>query len=55
MSAMAGNRPHFEEAIRALFAPNPSRFRELIAQWPTDIRDHAARLAARAFDDEPQG
>ena len=21
MSAMAGNRPHFEEAIRALFAP----------------------------------
>jgi hypothetical protein len=55
MSAMAGNRPHFEEAIRALFAPNPSRFRELIAQWPTDIRDHAARLAARAFDGEPQG
>jgi uncharacterized protein len=49
MSAMAGNKPHFEEAIRALFAPNPSRFQELIAGWPADVRDHAARLAERAF------
>jgi uncharacterized protein len=49
MSAMAGNKPHFEEAIRALFAPDPRRFRELIAGWPTDVRDHAARLADRAF------
>jgi hypothetical protein len=55
MSAMAGNRPHFEEAIRALFAPNPARFEELIAGWPADVRDHAARLAARAFGSEPQG
>jgi len=49
MSVMAGNRPHFEEAIRALFAPDPSRFKELIAGWPADVRDHAARLAERAF------
>jgi hypothetical protein len=49
MSAMAGNKPHFEEAIRALFAPNPQRFKELIAGWPADVRDHAARLAERAF------
>lgn len=49
MSAMAGNKPHFEEAIRALFAPNPQRFGELIAGWPADVRDHAARLAERAF------
>jgi hypothetical protein len=54
MSAMAGNRPHFEEAIRALFAPNPSRFIELIAGWPADVRDHAARLAERAFQGQPQ-
>ena len=26
MSAMAGNLPHFEEAIRALFADDPRRF-----------------------------
>jgi uncharacterized protein len=49
LSAMAGNKPHFEEAIRALFAPDPRRFRELIAGWPADVRDHAARLAERAF------
>jgi hypothetical protein len=55
MSAMAGNRPHFEEAIRALFAPNPARFRELIAEWPADVRDHAAWLATRAFGGDSQG
>ncbi|SDO23720.1 DUF2239 family protein [Afipia sp. GAS231] len=49
MSVMAGNRPHYEEAIRALFAADPRRFEKLIAEWPADIRDHAARLAERAF------
>ena len=48
-AAMAGNRPHFEEAIRALFADDPRRFEKLIAEWPADIRDHAAKLAERAF------
>jgi hypothetical protein len=54
MSAMAGNRPHFEEAIRALFAPNPQRFNELIDGWPADVRDHAAQLAGRAFRGQSQ-
>ena len=49
MSAMAGNKPHFEEATRALFAPDPARFRELIAGWPIDVRDHVAALADRTF------
>ena len=49
MSAMAGNRPHYEEAIRALFANDRGRFEQLIAEWPADIRDHAASLAERAF------
>ncbi len=49
MSAMAGNQPHFEEATRALFAPDPVRFKALIAGWPADVRDHAARLTERAF------
>ncbi|WP_315806867.1 MULTISPECIES: DUF2239 family protein [unclassified Bradyrhizobium] len=47
MSAMAGNFPHFEEASRALFADDLRRFAELIADWPTDIRDHAIGLAYR--------
>jgi uncharacterized protein len=52
MSAMAGNRPHFEEAIRALFANDPRRFEKLIAEWPADVRDHTAKLAERAFRPE---
>ncbi|MBU6462842.1 MAG: DUF2239 family protein [Bradyrhizobium sp.] len=54
MSAMAGDRPHFEEAVRALFAPDPLRFRKLIADWPADLRDHAAQLAERAFQPKSQ-
>lgn len=52
MSTMAGNRPHFEEAIRALFAGDSGRFGKLIAGWPADIRDHAARLADPVFQQE---
>ena len=50
---MAGNKPHYEDAIRALFAGDPARFEKLIAGWPADVRDHAAQLAERAFRREP--
>jgi hypothetical protein len=49
MSAMAGDRPGFEEATRALFAGDGRRFAEQTGHWPADIRDHARRLAAAAF------
>ena len=52
MSTMAGNRPNFEEATRALFAGDAKRFEQLIAEWPADVRDHAARLAVPAFPPE---
>src|SRR6202161_1687577 len=45
MLAMAGNLANFEEAARALFADDRERFSELIGAWPTDVRDHAAKLA----------
>ncbi|MBR0797504.1 DUF2239 family protein [Bradyrhizobium jicamae] len=45
MTTMAGNRPHYEDAIRALFAHDRRRFATLIADWPADIRDHAMKLA----------
>src|SRR5215510_2659300 len=45
MSAMAGNLANFEEASRALFADDRRRFAGLIADWPTDIRDHIVKLA----------
>jgi uncharacterized protein len=45
MSTMAGNLANFEEASRALFADDRRRFAGLIADWPTDIRDHIVKLA----------
>jgi hypothetical protein len=55
MSAMGGNKPHYEDAIRALFAGDPARFEKLIAEWPADVRRHAAKLAERAFAGESRG
>jgi hypothetical protein len=49
MSIMAGDRPGFEEATRALFAGNHARFDAMTGGWPVDVRDHAQRLAAGAF------
>ncbi|HYQ45628.1 MAG TPA: DUF2239 family protein [Polyangiaceae bacterium] len=44
MTAIAGNRPNYEEATRALFASDHTRFEELIAEWPEDIRAHLLRV-----------
>jgi hypothetical protein len=49
MSAMAGNEPGFEEALRCLFAEDRARFDSLVGDWPIDVRDHARKLAAGAF------
>jgi hypothetical protein len=49
MSAMAGNEPGFEEALRALFAGNQRRFEEMVELWPIDVRDHVKKLANAAF------
>jgi hypothetical protein len=53
MSAMAGNRPGFEEASRALFAGDRARFAIEIAGWPADIRDYASRLGWTAEEADP--
>jgi len=49
LSAIAGNEPGFEEAIRALFAGKQERYNEMVKPWPRDIRDHAKKLGAVAF------
>jgi len=56
LSSMAGDRPNYEEACRALFAGDAARFETLVQQWPKDIREYAvhhAREAARAEGDSP--
>lgn len=52
LSALAGNRPHFEEACRALFAGDLARLEELIERWPSDLRDFALGQARLADADE---
>jgi uncharacterized protein len=44
MNAIAGNFPHFEEALRALFAADREAFVRLTEDWPADVRDHARWL-----------
>ncbi len=49
MSAMAGNRPAFEDVTRALFAGDAEKFGSLVAAWPEAIAAYAKQLAAGAF------
>ena len=49
LTVMGGNRPNYEEAIRALYAHDRDRFNDLIRDWPADIRTHAERMTAHAF------
>jgi hypothetical protein len=51
LSAIAGDKPHYEDALRALYAHDGARFHTLIADWPTDVRRHVERLASDLFDD----
>ena len=45
LHAIAGNLPDYEEVTRALFAADVSRMEQLMLTWPTDVREHAVRLA----------
>jgi hypothetical protein len=44
MWVMAGDLPNFEEASRALFASDKTRFAELTRRWPSDVRSHLDEL-----------
>jgi hypothetical protein len=46
MTVLAGDRPGYEEAVRALYADNAARFAELTDAWPADVRDFVRRTAA---------
>ena len=49
MTAMVGDQPGFEEAIRALYACDRARFESESEGWPPDLKDHSRKLAAEAF------
>ncbi|MCB1350168.1 MAG: DUF2239 family protein [Paracoccaceae bacterium] len=45
LTAIAGNLPGYEAAIRALYAEGGRDFAAAMAGWPEDIRAHALHLA----------
>lgn len=51
MTAMAGDLPGYEAALRALHAGARAGFDAATAGWPADIARHASRLAAGALDE----
>jgi hypothetical protein len=54
LAAQAGNRPGYEEAIRALFAGDAERFARSMDGWPAAVRDFALRLANPDTPGDPQ-
>lgn len=55
MTAMAGDLAGYEEATRALYANDATRFDAMTVAWPVDVRDHARKLAKRALDVDTSG
>ena len=49
LTAIGGDLPDYEEALRALFAGDRAAFAGHVAAWPVDVREHADRLARDAF------
>jgi hypothetical protein len=49
LSVAAGDRPGYEEALRALYRKDPKRFQAEMKAWPADVREHALKLARPAF------
>ena len=52
---VAGNFERFEEASRALYADDSARFAELVAEWPSDIRDYSLSRFREAQRSESGG
>lgn len=52
MTAMAGDFPQYEEALRALYAGDSDRFYRFIDDWAPDIKSYVKSLAAHAFPEE---
>lgn len=45
LSAMAGDLPKFEDAVREIYAGNPAGYDHFSHGWPAGIRDHGRKLA----------
>lgn len=55
MTAMAGDFPRYEEALRLLYAGDSERFYDSISEWAPDITSYIQQLAAEAFPGRGSG
>ena len=51
-TALVGNAPGYEEAMRALYAGKRKRFHRQLEGWAPDVRIHLEKMAAAAFSDD---
>lgn len=49
-TALAGDAPAYEAAIRALYAGDLAGFTAATAGWPAEVRDHVRTLAGPGFE-----
>jgi uncharacterized protein len=47
MRVAAGDRPNYEEALRAFYAGRDCDLRDLVASWPIDVREHLGTLVGQ--------
>ncbi|HYD25227.1 MAG TPA: DUF2239 family protein [Croceibacterium sp.] len=45
LNVMAGNLPHFVDAVREIYNGNRVGYDHFSYEWPRDVRDHGRRLA----------
>jgi hypothetical protein len=55
MRDIGGDRPHFEAAVRALFADDPARLRRSIASWPAHVVRQLEPVLASIWDTTAAG
>jgi len=49
MTAIGGDLPGYEEALRALYSKDEKKFHKQLADWPAHVKEHAHKLAAVVF------
>lgn len=49
MTAVAGDLPEYEEALRALYAGDKKNFVLRLTKWPKDLSEYTLQLAEPAF------
>jgi len=54
LRVIGGDRPHYEEALRAFYAGRDDELRQLVAGWPADIREHLDTLVNRCREAGPR-